>query len=312
MSLAVIIPTRNRPQEIDTVLNCLSYQSRRPDVVVIVDGSDPMLQCETIVASHRNALNIEYLQHWPPSAAAQRNAGIESIVRKYELIALIDDDIDLPPIALSAACDAIESTPAGFVGFGFNTTEPAPKRGYGTLKSSALAERLGLYSKRVGTVSSSGWHTRLLRVSELTEVEWLLSGAVIWRASILKTIRFDEYFERYSYLEDLDLSLQARRLGGRLAILPRAEFTHRAAKGGEGHGSPFWFGRVEVRNRRYIVRKHGLSMSRFWLGMTIRAAATFGSFATGNWREAGRLAGNLDEIVRSGTAMATPRNWAAK
>lgn len=305
MRLAVVIPTRNRPKEVDTVLDCLSHQSRRPDVVVVVDGSDPMLRCETIAASHRNALNIEYLQHWPPSAAAQRNAGIESIVRKSDLIALIDDDIDLPPIALSAACDAIESMPAGFVGFGFNTTEPAPKHGYGTLKSSALAERLGLYSKRVGTVSSSGWHTRLLRVSELTEVEWLLSGAVIWRASILKAMRFDEYFERYSYLEDLDLSLQARRLGGRLAILPRAEFTHRAAKG--GRGSRFWFGQVEVRNRRYIVRKHGLSMSRFWLGMTIRAAATFGSIATGNWREAGRFAGNLDEIVRIGTARATAR-----
>jgi GT2 family glycosyltransferase len=279
-------------------------------VVVIVDGSDPQLRCETIAASHRNALNIEYLQHWPPSAAAQRNAGIESIVKKSDLIALIDDDVELPPIALSAACDAIESMPAVFVGFGFNTTDLPPEHGYGTLKSSTLTERLGLYSKRVGVVSSSGWHTRVLRVGELTEVEWLSTSAVIWRANILKRIRFDEYFERYSYLEDLDLSLQARHVGGRLAILPRAEFTHKPAKG--GRGSRFWFGRVEVRNRRYIVRKHGLSISRFWLGMTIRAAATFGSIATGNWREAGRLAGNLDEIVRIGATMVPSGKLAAK
>ncbi len=310
MRLAVVVPTRNRPREIDTVLTSLSRQSRLPDVVVIVDGSDPLLRCEAIAASHGSVLNIEYLQHWPPSAAAQRNAGIESIVRKSDLVALVDDDIELPPIALSTACDAIGSMPAEFVGFGFNTTDLAPEHGYGALKSSALAERLGLYSKRIGAVSSSGWHTRILRVDEFMEVEWLLSTAVIWRANMLKTIRFDEYFERYSYLEDLDLSLQARYQGGRLAILPRAEFTHRPAEG--GRGSRFWFGHVEVRNRRYIVRKHGLSMSRFWLGVTIRAAATFGSIAKGNWREAGRLAGNFHEIVRIVTAMATTRNRAAK
>ena len=118
--------------------------------------------------------------------------------------------------------------------------------------------------------------------------------AAVWRASAIRNLRFDEFFVEYSYLEDLEFSLQARKQG-RFLLLPDAAFLHVPAPG--GRKSRFWFGRIEVRNRHYIVRKHGLSLWRFWLGMTIRSVMTLGRGLARDPSELGRFAGNLREIA---------------
>ena len=52
-----------------------------------------------------------------------------------------------------------------------------------------------------------------------------------------------------------------------------------------------------IRNRHYIVRKHGLSRWQFWLGAGIRTAMTFGGALVGRGEDAGRLRGNLAEVL---------------
>tara|TARA_R110002020_G_scaffold24229_5_gene79935 strand:- start:893 stop:1834 length:942 start_codon:yes stop_codon:yes gene_type:complete len=293
MTLAVVVPTRNRPHELATLLANLAEQTRWPDCVTVVDGSDEEFCPEIRRLVATCGLACRYLRHWPPSAAAQRNAGLDAVLPACDLVALIDDDLTLNPEAFEIACRASVDLGDEFVGLGFNPTEEGAKVGYGALKATRLAKSLGLYSNRVGAITPSGWHTRLLFVNRVTEVDWLLSGAVVWRASAIGDLRFDEFFEEYSYLEDLEFSLQARRRG-RFAILPEATYLHVPAEG--GRKSRFWFGRIEIRNRYYIVKKHGLSRWRFWLGAGIRAAMTLGGALVGRGEDAGRLRGNLAEI----------------
>jgi GT2 family glycosyltransferase len=296
MRLVVITPTRNRPKEVAVLLASLCEQTRRPDLLVVVDSSDPDLRPEVRSAVLEGWPGACYVEHWPPSAAAQRNRGLDAVVNDCDLVALIDDDITLPSNTLENACREIAESAPEFIGFGFNPSDADAVRGYGRLKSSRLARRLGLYSDRIGAVTASGWHTRLTRVAASTEVEWLLSGAVIWKAEAIRAIRFDEFFEQYSYLEDLEFSLQARAQG-RFLALSSASFLHEPSL--VGRKSRFWFGRIEIRNRLYIVRKHGLSEARFWAGAAIRAAATFGHALLGHSREFGRLQGNCVEVLKT-------------
>ena len=295
--LAVVTPTRNRPREVAKILASLHNQARQPDLVVIVDGSDPELRPEVRRIVKQDWPGAHYLEHWPPSAAAQRNHGLEAVLAKdVDLIAFIDDDVTLPADALEVASREILQAVPEFIGFGLNPSDPDSNRSYGRMKNSQIARRLGLYSDRVSAVTVSGWHTRLLQVKSPTEVDWLPSGASIWKARAIRNVRFDEYFEEYSYLEDLEFSLCAREQG-RLLLLSSAYFLHEPAAG--GRKSRFWFGRIEIRNRLYIVRKHGLSEPRFWLGAVVRATLTLGSVLVGHFEEFGRLLGNCAEVLRS-------------
>jgi len=293
--LAIVVPTRNRPAELTTLLANLEAQSGAPDAVIVVDSSDEPLRGEVEAIVGRARLPCTYLRHLPPSAAAQRNAGLNAALASAELIAFLDDDLTLDARALESASTEIARSGAEFIGFGFNPVDADSRRDHGMLKKLRLTEALGLYSGRTGAVSPSGWHTRLMHVEEPTEVEWLLSGAVIWRANAIGDLRFDEYFEQYSYLEDLEFSLQARRRG-RFLVLSSATYLHTPAPG--GRKSRFWFGRIEVRNRYYIVRKHRLSRWRFWLGTAIRCAITLGTGLTSDRRELGRFWGNVSEMGR--------------
>jgi hypothetical protein len=167
-----------------------------------------------------------------------------------------------------------------------------------SLKRSRISARLGLYPASLGGVAPSGWQAVFGNVSQTQFVEWLPSGAVVWRRDALERHLFDEYFDSYSYVEDLDLSYSIGRKG-RLAVVAEAGYSHFPSAG--GRVSPRQFGRLEVRNRLYFVRKHGLSVPRCFLGISIRLAMTLlaalPSFDRGM---AARAIGNLEGLLAFG------------
>ncbi|MBO0662457.1 glycosyltransferase [Jiella sp. MQZ9-1] len=293
MKLAVVIPTRNRPNELLRLLENLSLQTRRPDRVIIIDGSDEAERGAIETGARAAWFTVDLQRHWPPSAAAQRNRGLSLVPADFDLVALIDDDVTLDPQALAIVCRWAQTLSSEIIGLGLNPEDEAAAAAPGRWKSSRLARWLGLYSDRVAVVTPSGWHTRVRRVDELTTVDWLSTCAVAWRVAAIRELRFDEFFQTYSYLEDLEFSLQAARRG-RFVMLPDADYLHLPAPG--GRNSRLWFGQIEIRNRLYIVHKHGLSLSRFWLGVGIRAALTLVSMIH-DAGEAARLWGNLQEIA---------------
>ncbi|HEV2170721.1 MAG TPA: hypothetical protein VGR40_07225, partial [Candidatus Binatus sp.] len=151
----------------------------------------------------------------------------------------------------------------------------------------------------------SGWQSMIGVVSKTTMVDWLPSGAVLWRTEVLRRCRFDEYFDRYSYLEDLDLSFTARQQW-KLAVAADARYNHYPSN--ERHTSSFSFGRTEVKNRLYFVYKHGLSQSRCWLGLALRMGSTACEGVVHRDRSAfSRVFGNLAEMAAQLKLLASPR-----
>ena len=124
-----------------------------------------------------------------------------------------------------------------------------------------------------GSVAASGWQTMVQPVHETIYVDWLCSAAAVWRRDVFDDYLFDERFEGYSYLEDLDFSYSVSRKF-RLAIVGGPGFLHFPSP--RGRISGFHFGKVEAANRLYFVRKHGLSTVRCYAGILIRLAMTLG------------------------------------
>jgi hypothetical protein len=163
------------------------------------------------------------------------------------------------------------------------------------MKRSRLAQSLGLYSRALGLVARSGWHSRVGTVRVDTPVEWLTTCAAVWRAEVFARHRFDEFFRSYSYLEDLDFSYGVSR-EFRLVVVAGARYRHlhhHASLTAEWYRR---FGASEVENRLYFVRKHGLSVPACYLGLGIRLLQTVAEATVGRrpvllHRALGNLAG---------------------
>ncbi len=291
--IAFVVATKDRPDELRKMLESLLGQTHRPDQIVIVDSSaDPVIA----VTKELPELNIKYIHHTPPSASAQRNIGIRNVNPDMQLIGFFDDDIVLASNALEKMLKFWKAAPNDLGGCAFNLMNPAP-RSASKLKELTLTRLLGLYSDKKGVVMPSGWQTLTGTVKDTLFVEWLPSGASVWHRKIFERFRFDEFFDGYSYLEDLDFSYGISK-HYRLAIMADAKYWHYPSP--FGRVSQYRFGKIEVRNRLYIVQKHRLSLPRCYLSIMIRLFLTIGSAiktrSTGDLR---RVLGNCMGFVNS-------------
>jgi hypothetical protein len=135
------------------------------------------------------------------------------------------------------------------------------------------------------------------KVAKTISVQWLPSGAAVWRRSVFENHRFDEWYDGYGYLEDLDFSYEIGKKHS-LAVVATAGYRHfpdwsdRAGK--------FGFGRKEVLNRLYFVHKHPeISIPKCYVTLVLRTLISFYlSFAEpreGNFR---RTLGNICGLLR--------------
>lgn len=258
----MVIPTIGRPAELRRMLASLAGQSRLPEEVVIVDedGSTRAL------AEEFAGLGIRIVV-LPGSASAKRNAGIRAMGCEVTLVGFMDDDIVLEPVAIEAMAAFWEHEAPGLGGACCNYVN-AP-RGFGqALKRLVIWKALGLYDHSPGGVARSGFQTRMAPLRETAHVRWLPSGATFYPRKVLDQFRFDEWFESYSYLEDLDFSYRIGKQR-KLAVVAGARFFHYPSE--TGRPSPYLFGKKEVLNRLYFVSKHAeLSQTLCGLALSIR------------------------------------------
>jgi GT2 family glycosyltransferase len=282
-AVSFVVATKDRPDDLRRMLDSLAAQSRRPDEIIIVDSSAVPVELDPQIA---RSLSVRYIRHAIPSAAKQRNVGIQAVGHDMTLVGFLDDDVILAPDALEKMLNFWASAPADLGGCAFNMMN-SPITPAQDLKASAVVRWLGLYSNVRGSVTRSGWQTLVGTIERTQWVEWLQSGAALWRADVFHNHRFDEFFDSYSYLEDVDFSYRVGRTR-RLAVVADARYWHYPST--SGRVNALQFGTIEVRNRLYIVRKHHLSTGRCLLNILIRLTMTVGT-AVRRWdRDAWRRA----------------------
>ena len=282
-----VVATKDRPDELRRLLRSLESQTSPPAEAVVVDGSR-----EPVEAACRDirAFPVRYVRGLPPSAARQRNLGLAAADPGSSLVAFFDDDAVLDTRAMESMMRFWRDAEGTVGGAGF-VLENHPAPAWPSLKLTALVESAGLYSRRPGAVAASGFQTMIGRPQATVFTEWLPSGASVWRREVFLRFRFDEWFEGYSYLEDLDFSYRVGK-AYRLAVVAGAGYRHYPA--GSGRGSGCAFGRREVLNRVHFVRKHPeLSLGRCRLALAARLVMTLGlAVREGDPGQLGRAWGN--------------------
>lgn len=262
--IAIVIPTVGRLAELCRMLQSLADQTRLPDQVIVIDEAG---EGKTLPAQFP-CLNISVTTFAKGSASAKRNLGVQHITPEIPLIGFMDDDIVLEKPALEIMMNFWQEAPPELGGVSFNLVNHAPAFAP-WLKSLKLAYLLSLYDARAGIVLPSGFHTRIIYVLETQYVDWLPTTAAVFRRPVLAGYSFDEWYEGYSYLEDLDLSYSIGRKY-KLAVLAGARFWHYPSA--IGRTDWYSFGRMEMMNRFHFVQKHReLSPARCFFALTFRS-----------------------------------------
>lgn len=98
---AVVICTRNRPDDLKTTLESVATQSGATTrSVVVVDGSDSALASETAVVVENWSDRRPFYYHRyskRPAGTRQRNTGVDLLPSSVEIVHFIDDDVTLKP-----------------------------------------------------------------------------------------------------------------------------------------------------------------------------------------------------------------------
>jgi len=218
LQVSVIIPTYCRPEVLLRCVESILAGSRRPHEIVIVGrkGDDKTAAAiAQIVWSHPSGTNIcsawvTEPGHVPPVEMGVRTAS-------SDLVAIIDDDVTVPPGWLSSITQHFSDPTIAVVGGRVLVPGEPP------VKLKGKPGCISWYGKIWGNLGRvEGTHA--------IEVDSVMEGNSIWRRSLLASLEFDPAlnFDDAS-MYGLDLSLQAKKCRFRVIYDPLALVYHHPA-----------------------------------------------------------------------------------
>jgi len=193
MNFAVLIATRNRPEQLNSLLISLRRSVKRISQIIIVSSG---IDVSNIVDSHRIFLPINYSNLDVAGQIAQKIKGIELLPSNTEWTMFLDDDVVMQENSIENLIDRYLTNPEykNVAGFGLNLNNIEFKAS-GTLTKLFL-KIVGLYSDTPGVILKSGHAQRYLGTAQEIYTEWL-NGLSVWRYDLLNC--YDPKFSRIDY-----------------------------------------------------------------------------------------------------------------
>lgn len=194
--LTIIIPTKDRPEEINRhLISLLKQDCDLGRIIVVASGKN----INKNVMSFKGQLPVEYY-HSKPGQIRQRNLGISKLDNRTKLVATMDDDVTYEKDAIKNMIEFWNNSDNNTAGVGFNIINISSG------KHSSLRGILGFSSKYPGKVLKSGFCTSISNVKNNCQVEWLNGGATIWKKEILFDNPHEELAINWAVGEDLIFS----------------------------------------------------------------------------------------------------------
>lgn len=221
LSASVIIPTRDRPEDLRKCVQSLVEQTQLPEEIIVVD--DGTLEPEPLIRM-ANAAGVRFLyipKEGPPGQARSRNIGVARSTG--DIIFFFDDDVVLESDYLEATLRLYQADTEGKVGGigGVIVNDPhiGPAR--------ALAELLrGTPSWGHGKIFACGFNQlNYHAVRRVQPVQWLGGGVSSFRRTVLDEFRFAEHYQDYTLFEDAEHSYRVSKKF-QLLITPDARLYH--------------------------------------------------------------------------------------
>jgi len=252
-SVAVLVPTWRRPEDLRRCLRALRSQRRRPDRVVVVRRPEDE-QSAAVLASERDGLPVHEVLVRKPGQVAALNAGLEMVGE--DVVAITDDDAAPRP-------DWLERITSWF------TRDPA---------LGALGGRDWVYQggelqegaeREVGRVA---WYGRFLSFHSLgfgtpREVDFLKGANMSFRRGAIRGLRFDSRLRGRGaeYLNDWAFTLALKKRGWKIIYDPAVAIDHhegartggdQRSVGGSRTGEEREVAHMRAFNETYIALRH--------------------------------------------------------
>ena len=225
MRVCVIIPTKNRPQDLQLAARSLFAQTCNPGPVVIIDQSQDdasrlLVDEELAVAQNRHGpgWNLQYVRDPAISGAATaRNRAMA--IADGDIWLFLDDDVILEPDFVDQLLAVYRDHPEVSGVSGVITNQKRPTVWFRLWN--ALFVRGPFHDERQPIY----WDADRLRNSPPIPVRRFGGGLMSFRADVIKGRRFDENLRGVSDGEDVDFCMQ---LGPatKLVIAPGARLAH--------------------------------------------------------------------------------------
>ena len=288
----LIIPTRNRPSNLFSTLQYFSENKIKFFKTIVIDSSNENFKKEIVTICNKFNVNLFFSK---PSTSQQRNLGLKKFRKeKVKFIMFLDDDLKFYKNSFKIMNLYIKKYNNNYTGFCFNHIHRIKKKSlFEKIKTSKFIEKLGLYSSDNGRVLDSGWQTKIQNLNFFLKSQWLPTSSSIFKKKTLNGKYFQKSFGAYSYLEDLDFSLQlnpSRKFC--FLVVSGAKFSHTK----EIIRTSFGFGYYEFVNRYKIVKKFHLKKTSFYVMAIFKIILTIFSILM-NYKNIFKLLGNIIAII---------------
>ena len=257
-----VIPTAGRVGRLLATIRSVLAQDVLPTRILVVDGGDSLLELGDLInLSERCGVELMVEEAVCRGAGAQRNQGVAAA--GGEFIWFLDDDIDLEPGCLAAMWNAMEADDnlGGCNAAITNQNYHPPGRGMRSLLALIGCPATGsLAGKCCGPALN---FLPALEQDDLPRrTDWLNTTCTLYRREALPSPPFLPFFQGYSLMEDLALSLEVGKQWT-LANCPGARIFH-DSQPADYKSQPVRRQAMEVANRWFVlanVMKRGNALS---------------------------------------------------
>ncbi|MCP4123856.1 MAG: glycosyltransferase [Bacteroidetes bacterium] len=205
MTLSLIVPLFNRPDEIKELLDSLALQTEKEfEVVVVEDGSD--IPSDQIIEAYKDVLNIHYVTKENGGPGPARNYGAKHAEGNY--LIFLDSDCIIPPDYIKAVKQGLDVQYTDAFG--------GPDRAHASFTpvqksiNYSMTSMLTTGGIRGGKKSMEKFHPRSFNMGISREVFFELNG-----------------FSEMRFGEDVDFSMRIMEAGHSTQLLPKAFVYHK-------------------------------------------------------------------------------------
>jgi len=237
LQISVVIPTYNRPHDLNKCLDSIIVQTKLPKEVMVVDNGNNPDTVELVEKRKREfeakGVILKYMKNEREnSITIAKNIGIDHSTG--DIISFLDDDLVLDRKYYEEIIKVYRKMLNALGVEGYDQEAKEDERLLVRFRESLL-KPLYLFSSakekgKCRVLPSLGITYPYPPPDKLIPCEWL-SGASTYKRSILQEIKPDENLKKYSWNEDQDLSYRIfKKYPGSLFLTPHAKYWHERSK----------------------------------------------------------------------------------
>jgi glycosyltransferase involved in cell wall biosynthesis len=230
-NVSIIIPTRNRPDDLKRLLDSIMAQTVLPNEIIVIDDSSGV-ETKDLVESVKEeflakGVLVKYLRGGEKGVAQKRNIG--AFHSTGDVCFFIDDDIILDKKYVEKILEVYEKYPNALGVAGHIISQKPPSKLSNIIRRILLEFHCSYNSAKVRPIGISYPYP----LTRIINCEWLNAGTVSYKRAVFKEFKWDEALMTYSISEDKDLSYRIyKRYPNSLFMTPYAKAFHAKSKAG--------------------------------------------------------------------------------